>query len=605
MPRILTTVRMPLRGILVAIAFCVGCKASRTSNGPDPHSFARPGDVAVRHLALELDVDFTARTLAGTARLSLVRTKPNAPLVLDGDQLVIESVKDCAGKPLNHRVGDRNKLGEPITVELGGADCVAIAYRTAPDASALLWVEPSGTAGGDKPMLFTQSQATHARSWIPLQDSPGVRFTYEATIRPPAGMWALMSAPNPQAAPADGVWRFSQPHPIPSYLMALAVGDFAFSATGPRSGVYAEPSVVAAAAHEFAEVEAMMTAAEQLYGAYRWGRYDMLVLPPSFPFGGMENPNLTFLTPTAISGDRALVSLIAHELAHSWSGNLVTNSTWNHAWLNEGFTTYVEHRIMEQLRGREEGDLHWYIGRRDIDEAIAKYGAGSKTRLAHDFGKGTVAEDIPSAVTYEKGALLLRTLEHAYGREAFDAWLRGWFDRHAFQSVDSRTFEAEIKQLGTKVDVKPWLYQGGLPANAAPSPSTRAEQLQQLAATGGEIDPKTWSTVDWVVYLRALPKDVSAERLKALDAKHALTSTTNAEIAMYWLPLVVRADMRETAPAVEAFLVKVGRIRMVRPLYQAMIAGTDSWQALAKTTFERAKPKYHPITRELIGRIFK
>jgi leukotriene-A4 hydrolase len=594
-------VRMKLGVLVGLIAVCVACRGSRATEGPDPHSAAQPGKVAVRHLALDLTVDFDKRTLAGTAKLTLTRIERSAPLVLDGDALVIETVADCNGKPLVHRVGTRGKLGEPISVELGAADCVAITYRTSPDASALLWVEPSGTAGGTRPMLFTQSQATHARSWIPLQDSPGVRFTYEATIRPPAGLWALMSAPNPQAAPADGVWRFAQEHPIPSYLMALAVGDFAFRSTGPRSGVYAEPSVVEAAAHEFAEVEAMMTAAEQLYGPYRWGRYDMLVLPPSFPFGGMENPNLTFLTPTVISGDRALVSLIAHELAHSWSGNLVTNSTWNDTWLNEGFTTYVEHRIMEQLRGRDEGDVHWYIGRKDIERALAKHGRGPATKLAHDYGRGTSAEDVPSGITYEKGALFLRTLEETYGRAAFDTWLRGWFDRHAFQSVDSRMFIAEIKQLGTKVDVAEWLYQGGLPASAVPTPSTRAAAIEQLATSGGEVDATSWTTMDWVVYLRALPEVTPADRLKALDARYQLTATTNAEIAMHWLPLVVRADLRDTAPAVEAFLTKVGRVRMVRPVYAAMMAGAEHWRTLAKQTFERAKPKYHPITRAAMG----
>lgn len=596
---------MHLRALLSFLVVCCACRGDRSVNGPDPHSFAQPQRVAVRHVALDLTVDFTTRTLAGTARLELSRTDRKAPLVLDGDGLAIDKVDDCAGKPLTHRIGKREKIGEPIHITLGAANCVAIRYRTKPDASALLWVEPTGTAGGQHPMLFTQSQATHARSWIPLQDSPGVRFTYEATIRPPQGLWALMSAPNPQAPPEGGVWRFEQKHPIPSYLMALAVGDFAFRATGPRSGVYAEPSVVEAAAHEFAEVEAMMSAAEQLYGPYRWGRYDMLVLPPSFPFGGMENPNLTFLTPTVISGDRALVSLIAHELAHSWSGNLVTNSTWNDSWLNEGFTTYVELRIMEQLRGREMSDVLWYLGRKDIDRAIAKYGSGPVTRLSHDYRSGSSDSDVPTGLVYEKGALFLRTLEQAYGRDRFDAWLRSWFDRHAFRSVDSRMFEAEAKQLGTKIDLRAWLYQGGLPADAAPSPSTRAAAVEQLATSGGDPDATSWTTMDWVVFLRALPETVTAERLQALDARYKLTSTTNAEIAMHWLPLLVRADVQAAAPAVEAFLMKVGRVRMVRPLYAAMMAGSESWRALARATFQRAKPKYHPITQGAIGRVVK
>jgi leukotriene-A4 hydrolase len=590
---------------LILSGLCFGCRGDRRAEGPDPHSFAQPARVAVKHLALDLTVDFDKRTLAGTATLTLARTDRKAALVLDGDALAIETVKDCSGKPLTFRVGERDKNGQPIRVTLGDADCVAIAYHTSPDASALLWVEPSGTAGGERPMLFTQSQATHARSWIPLQDSPGVRFTYEATIRPPPGAWALMSAPNPQAPPADGVWRFRQDHPIPGYLMALAVGDFAFRPIGPRTGIYAEPSVVASAAWEFAEVEAMIDAAEKLYGPYRWGRYDMLVLPPSFPFGGMENPNLTFLTPTAISGDRALVSLIAHELAHSWSGNLVTNATWNDTWLNEGFTTYVEHRIMEQLRGRETSDVMWYLGRKTVEEAVAKHAKGPATRLAHHYGRDTSAEDIPTGLTYDKGALFLRTLELTYGRATFDAWLRGWFDRHAFQSADTRMFEAEVKTLGNKVDIPTWLYEGGLRADAAPAPSPTASAIEQLATSGGDIDAKAWTTTEWGIYLDALPETTPAARLQALDDRFHLTAMPNPEIAMHWLPALVRADVRTAAPAVEAYLMKVGRVRMVRPLYAAMLAGTEFWRALAKTTFEHAKPKYHPFTRSVIGELMK
>ena len=283
----------------------------------------------------------------------------------------------------------------------------------------------------------------------------------------------------------------------------------------------------------------------------------------------------------------------------------MTNSTWNDLWLNEGFTTYVEHRIMEELRGRAYADVLWYMLRQDIDRVIAEHGKGPQTRIAHSYGRETAVEDIPRGVVYEKGALFLRTLEEAYGRDAFDAWLRGWFDRHAFAPVDSRTFLAEAKSLGTKVDLSAWLYQGGLPDGAAATESERATAIEQLAANQGDIDSSAWSTLEWVVYLRALPADVTAERLKALDARHQLTASPNNEIAMHWLPLLVRVDARDAAPAVEAFLAKVGRLRMIRPLYKAMMAGTPFWRELAKTTFERAKPRYHPITRESIGGMLK
>ena len=604
------------------------CKGAERPHDPvgstqarrDPHSHAEPERVAVRHVALDLTVDFAQRVLRGTARLSLARRDRAADLQLDIDGLVIDSVVDCTTKRALAFASSPKQpfIGQALAVALGTADCVAIAYRTGPDASALLWVDPSGTSGKQKPMLFTQSQAIHARSWIPLQDSPGVRFTYDATIRVSDGLWAVMSAENPQAPPADGVWQFRMDKPIPSYLMALAVGELAFRAIGPRTGVYAEPSVIDAAAAEFAEVETMMTTAEQLYGPYRWGRYDMLVLPPSFPYGGMENPRLTFLTPTVITGDRALVALIAHELAHSWSGNLVTNSTWSDLWLNEGFTTYVERRIMEALRGGEQVDVLWYLGRKDLDQAFAKSGPDPDTRLAIDARADRDPDDIPSDAAYEKGALFLRTLEHAFGRAAFDEFLRRRFERRAFQSTDTKAFEHEAKSellvrypnKLSEQDLTSWIHDPGLPASVQPASSKRVAELEAVAAryaTSTRSDEPFatdgWRTIEWVVFIRALPADISLERLQALDDRHHLTASTNAELSMYWLPLLVRADDRKAAPTVEAFLSRVGRRRMIRPVYEAMVAKGEPWRTLAKQTFERAMPLYHPIVRDTIKKL--
>lgn len=590
---------------VIAIACVAACRSGAKHPPIDPHSFAEPDRVSVRSLTLDLAVDFTAHTLAGTAKLELSRADRSAQLVLDDEGLVISDVTDCAGKKLGWHVGKHITIGAPLRIDLGAStNCVEIAYRTSPDAGALLWVEPSGTAGKTHPMLFTQSESIYARTWIPLQDTPSVRFTYSATIHAPPGLWALMSGENARERPSDGVSRVAQKQPIPSYLMALAVGDLAFRPIGPRSGVYAEPSVVDAAATEFAEVEAMMAAAEKLYGPYRWGRYDMIVLPPSFPIGGMENPNLTFLTPTVLSGDKALVSLIAHELAHSWSGNLVTNRTWNDTWLNEGITTYVEHRIMEELRGAEYSDLLWYMGAKDIERTLGELGsAAPQTSLAHAYGREVSPDDFPQDLAYDKGALFMRTLEVTYGRAKFDAFLRGWFDTHAFQPVDSKMFAAEATRvLGTKVDIAAWLYEGGVPPGAALMPSTIAARVETAAAAfakdGTLPDASAWTTMEWVVFLRALPKDITAARLDALDASAHLTETTNSEIAMHWLPLLVNADVQRGAPAIQHFLETVGRRRMVMPIYEAMHAKNAWWNDLAKQTFERAKPLYHAITRD-------
>ncbi len=604
--------------VLIALVGWLACRDPKPPASPvarDPHSYAEPAKVAVTHISLDLDVDFSSRVLRGNVQLTVVRHDRTAPLRLDTADLAIESVVDCAGaRPLAYALDRANKvLGQQLVIQ-APSDCVSIAYKTSPGARALLWMEPSGTSGKRAPMLFTQSQAILARSWVPLQDTPSVRFTYDATIRVPDKLWAVMSATNPQTPPADNVWRFRMEEPIPSYLLALAVGDLAFRPIGRRTGVYAEPSVVEAAAAEFVEVDAMMATAEKLYGPYAWGRYDMLVLPPSFPYGGMENPRLTFLTPTAITGDRSLVSLIAHELAHSWSGNLVTNASWADFWLNEGFTTYVERRIMEQLRGRDYVDVLWDIGHRELVVAFAD-AKPADTKLALETPADRDPEDVPGDAAYEKGALFLRSLEQAFGREVFDAFVRRRFERLAFTSTDTAAFEADVnreliekypdkltaKQLAT------WLHAPGLPAGAAPRPSRRVAELDAIAikflTTGTPFDAAGWSTLDWVVVLRGLPPTIALVKLQALDAKYQLTTSTNPEIGMNWLPLMVRADGREAVPAVEAYLTKIGRRRNLGPLYKVLVEKGGSWLELAKQTFQRAKPLYHPTVREDFARL--
>jgi leukotriene-A4 hydrolase len=605
----------------VLVVLAISCKGSAGAEHPsaplprDPHSYAEPERVAVDHLSLELAVDFTQRVLTGTAKLQLTRRDRDAPARLDTAGLTIDRVTECATQRSLAFALDtpHHVLGRQLVIQ-SPPDCVAIAYHTSPDSRALLWVDDAGTTGRNHPMLFTQSQAILARSWVPVQDTPSVRFTYDATIHVPRKLWAVMSAENPRSPPADGVWRFTMQQRIPSYLMALAVGDFTFRSLGPRSGVYAEPGVIDAAAKEFAEVEQMMAVAEKLYGPYRWGRYDMLVLPPSFPYGGMENPRLTFLTPTAITGDRSLVSLIAHELAHSWSGNLVTNATWADFWLNEGFTTYVERRIMEELRGREEADVLWHLGDHDFIKAMGK-SPGPDTRLALDVAADRDPDDVPSDAAYEKGALFLRALEEAFGRAEFDAFLRRRFDRLAFSSTTTAAFEAEVtRELIARhpgklsiAQLAEWLYQPGVPAGTLPRPSKRVDAITAIAgayaASGTGFSSTDWSTLDWVIFLRALPPTLSLDAVKTLDANAKLTSSTNAEILMHWLPIAVRADHADAAPIVERYLLTVGRRRMIRPLYAAMVDKGGAWKTLAKTTFERARPLYHPIVRDTIAKL--
>lgn len=542
----------------------------------DVHSWSEPEKVRLRHIALSLDVRFERRMLEGAATLHFDRLAAG-DLVLDTRGLEIRSVENARSFQLG---GADPILGAPLTVRDPAGDWVRVHYATSPAASGLQWLAPEQTAGKRHPFLYTQSQAIHARSWIPLQDSPGVRVTFDAEIRVPVGLKAVMGAGR------EGE-RFHMEQRVPSYLIALAVGDLEFRELGPRSGVYAEPGVVEQAAWEFADTEAMIRAVEEMYGPYRWGRYDLLVLPPSFPFGGMENPRLTFTTPTILAGDRSLVSLVAHELAHSWSGNLVTNATWSDFWLNEGFTVYLERRILEKVYGPERASMEAVLGRRELDREMEPL--AEKDRVLHIDLEGRDPDDGCTLVPYEKGALLLRTLEQEVGRERFDAFLRGYFDHFAFRSITTSEFLAYLRRrLPVAAPLEEWIGRPGIPAGAA-EPSTTALD---------NPDPARWNTQQWLHFLRSQERPDMAR----LDAQFRLTQSGNAEILAEWLLMAVRENYAPAFARLEEFLCAVGRRKFVRPLYTELMK-TPEGSERARRIYREARPGYHPITQRTVDAI--
>ncbi|MEP7042562.1 MAG: M1 family metallopeptidase [Dokdonella sp.] len=582
----------------------------------DPHSYANTDAVSVSALHLDLAVDFERRELAGSAELSLAWHDKNArKLVLDTRDLAIERVDaiDANGtaRAARYALDKRDPiLGAALRIDLDAqTPSVRIRYHTAPTASGLQWMTPAQTAGKQQPFMFSQSESVHARSWVPLQDTPSVRFTYSAQIHVPKALRAVMSADNDARHALDGDFRFSMAQPIPSYLLAIAVGDIAVRETGPRSAVYAEPSIIEAAAKEFADVETMIAATEKLYGPYRWGRYDLLVLPPSFPYGGMENPRLTFATPTVIVGDKSLVSLVAHELAHSWSGNLVTNAAWKHMWLNEGFTSYVENRIVEAVYGKDKADEEFILAADELRGELVETPKLDQ-RLVPDFD-GRDPDDAGSDFAYTKGAWLLRTLEASYGRDVFDAYLRGYFDHFAFQSI---TTEQMLSYLDTNLvlkypghmslaAIKAWIEQPGIPAEARLPSSPRFESIAatRKAWLAGKqaalaFDAKSWNTQEWMYFLDGLPNKLTHAQLADLDAAWHLNGAANAEIARRWYLAAIRAHYLPARPAMAEYMSRIGRRYLVVPLYEAL-AKTPDGKAFARAVYAKAKPGYHPLTQ--------
>jgi aminopeptidase N len=583
----------------------------------DTHSYAKPLEARVANVDLDLALDFDAKRVSGTAALDVIAKPGIREVILDDKGLVIEKVTDASGKPLQFKVGanDADK-GAPLAVTLpgDGEQRIVLHYASGPDAEALQWLSPEQTAGKKHPYLLSQGQPTLNRTWIPTQDSPGIRQTWSAKISAPEPLKVVMSGerltPDGEAA-GDGrrAFRFKMDKPVAPYLIAIASGDLAFRELGPRTGVWTEPAMIDKAAAELADTEKMVEAAEKLYGPYRWGRYDVIVLPPSFPYGGMENPTLTFLTPTFIAGDKSLVGLVAHELAHSWSGNLVTNATWADSWLNEGFTSYFENRIMEAIYGQKRATQEAALSFDDMNEALKEEGMTSpKTRLNLAAKDGT-PDGGAGGIIYDKGAVFLRTLEKLVGREKWDAYLRSYFDRHAFQPMTSKRFLADLraelikgdKALEGKLLLDQWVYEPGLPANVAkPDPQAFAtvDQAVTAYAAGGPppSDFGKWTTAEKLRFLNTVPRTLAKARLDELSQQLQLNTAGNNEVLFAWLELAVQNRYDPAIPALEQFLAAQGRRKFVLPLFKALAKDASWGLPIAKRLYPSVRPGYHSVT---------
>jgi aminopeptidase N len=572
-------------------------------------------------LDLDIQVDFTKKEISGKASYKIVNKTGTDTIRLDSRGLDIQKITlDKEEATTSFTLGVSHEyLGSELKIVITPkTERINIYYATTDPADALQWLEPSQTEGKTKAFLFTQSQPILARTWIPCQDSPGIRMTYHAKVQCPAELMAVMSAENSIKKNDTGMYECNMPQPVPSYLLALAVGDIEFRSIGKRSGVYAEPVTVEKAALEFADTEKMIETAESLYGPYTWGRYDILVLPPSFPFGGMENPRLTFATPTIIAGDRSLVSLIAHELAHSWSGNLVTNATWSDAWLNEGFTMYFERRIDEALYGKDFAEMEAVLGYQDLqDELKELYDRPENTRLFVDLGKRN-PDDLSAGIIYEKGYLFLRMMEENIGREKWDGFLNKYFKTHAFKPMTTSRFADYLQMelikndstLFKKLKIDQWLYGTGIPDNVPIIKSDAFKKVDiQIAAwksgtAAARLDTKNWLPHQWLHFVRNLPGKMKTSQMTELDRAFSFSSSGNSEIAFAWLVHVIENRYSDGYGSLENFLKKIGRRKFVEPLY-TRLAKTPEGLTMAKKIYSQARSGYHSITYLTIDKVLK
>ncbi len=611
--------------LLAVVSGCIN-KGSESKNNPvllskDAHSYANINEVRIEHMSLNLNANFDKKILEGWVRLDVNNWTKSTKLILDTRNLSINEIILDNGKAAEFALGVKSEtFGQPLTITVEpNTKSVTIKYATSPDADALQWLSPAQTLGKKHPFLFSQSQAILARSWIPCQDGPGVKFTYDATISTDPDLLVLMSAKNGTSKNSDGIYKFTMDQPVSSYLMAITIGDLEFQSTGRNSGIYAEPEMLAKSVWELASMQSMIDSAEALYGEYAWGQYDVVILPPSFPFGGMENPRLTFATPTIISGDRSLVALIAHELAHSWSGNLVTNETWNDFWLNEGFTVYFEQRIMEKVYGSKYERMLTKLGMGDLKHTIEKLNKKGKSEETHLYLNldGRDPDDGLTDVAYEKGRFFLQTIEETVGRKRFDIFLKEYFNTFAFKPMNTERFISYLKgnllqdpEELAKVRIDDWIYGPGIPSNV---PDVYSEELDRVELAisqfnnnrkkASDLDTAGYTTHHWLYFLRGL-KNLNLEKMKELDNTFAFTATGNAEIACDWFKHCIDNNYKDAFPAIEEFLTSVGRRKFLEPLYEKL-AESEENKLWAKNVYVKARPGYHSVSYNTIDEILK
>ncbi|XP_071500890.1 leukotriene A-4 hydrolase-like [Diadema antillarum] len=606
----------------------------------DPNSLSDPSKVTTKHLSIEWNVDFKRKILTGSVKLSLdVLQDGVSSVVLDTSEnlTVSEVINDSSGEKLTFELKEPiGALGSPLSINLpssaqakGSQVCIKVIYETSSSASALGWLEPSQTSGKQHPYLYSQCQAIHARSILPCQDSPSVKATYDAKVTVPRDLVCLMSAcgEGDEPCPSDSaskIFSFKQMVPMPSYLIAIVVGALESRKIGPRSKVWSEKELIEKSAYEFAETEEMLSTAEDLMGPYVWGQYDLLILPQSFPYGGMENPCLTFVTPTLLAGDRSLANVVAHEIAHSWTGNLVTNCSWEHFWLNEGFTVFVERKILGRMQGEKARHFAFIGGTKELLNAVMKYGFEHKfTQLIPPLEGGIDPDDAFSSIPYEKGSCFLFYLESLVGVQEFEAFLKSYIEKFKYKTLPTQDWKDYLLEYFQEqaaagvfdcVEWDKWFFAPGMPPVTPKYDTTLSDMCTELCkrwaeASEGDFgqfssdDLKSMSSSQVQEFLAQLlhEKPLTAKHIHAMQAVYNLDQNLNSEIRFRWLRLKLRAGDESAIEGALQMAAETGRMKFTRVLYRDLYAIPDARQR-AIDTFLENRGTMHPITAKTVAR---
>jgi leukotriene-A4 hydrolase len=606
----------------------------------DLSSYSKPDEAVITHLDWIVSVDFDEQYLDAKATYTIKKLRPDATrVILDTANLEIVGVQNVDGISLDFVldlvVRNKEHLGRRLEVQFpeqqqdkGDSVIITIMYQTTKQCSALQWLPPSQTAGKQFPYLFTQCQAIHARSLVPCQDRCGVKFTYNAVVTVPKWSTALMSAllEKVESCVEDEtkkLYTWKQTVPISSYLLALAVGDLAKKEISKRCAIWSEPSIVDAAAWEFSETEDFLAAAEAITGSeYVWGRYDLLCLPPSFPYGGMENPCLTFVTSTLLAGDKSLADVVAHEIAHSWTGNLVTNATWDHFWLNEGWTTWLQRKIMAHVKKNPTYlDFDAIEGRKSLIDTITHEMPPEATSLVLNIGDAD-PDDSYSTVAYEKGFTFLLYLERLVGTPKYETFFKAYIKRFSTKTLTSEDFrDFFMEQFNDNESVKEidwdtWLYGQGMPPVLPPLDQSMARASTDMASVWVAVDRyekpppakdemKSWSSLQIVCFLDALQVETSSNPLQvstlgAMNGLYHFADSKNSEILFRYCQLAIASEDSSILPIAIRFITSQGRMKFVRPLYKSLYR-SDFGKDLAVKTFLNNQDFYHPIATKMIA----